>query len=133
MTQVTITNILDGPRNAVFHVSLLGDGSGDVTDEVLIDPASSFNPALKDAPTITIEKLWYDFSGFNARLEFDYLVSDTPAWSMSGNQAIQLDFSCFGGIKDRSNELDGSGKLMLTTSGLGVGDFGTLIIHVRKN
>lgn len=133
MAQLTVTKILDGQKNAVFHVSVLGDGSGDVTDEVVIDPANDFDPALNAKPAMTIEKLWYDLSGFNARLEFDYLVSDTPVWSMSGDQAVQLDFGCFGGIKDRSNVLDGSGKLMLTTSGLGSSDFGTLIVHVRKD
>lgn len=133
MAQVTVTKILDGARNAIFHISVLGDGSGDVTDETLIDPTTSFDPAFKAKPAMTIEKLWYDLSGFNARLEFDYLVSDTPAWTMSGNQAAQLDFCGFGGLKDRSNELDGSGKLMLTTSGLASGEFGTLIVHVRKD
>lgn len=133
MAQVTVTKILDGARNAVFHVSVLGDGLGDVTDEVLIDPTTSFDPAFDSIPSMTIEKLWYDLSGFNARLEFDYLASDTPVWSMSGGQAVQLDFGFFKGLRDRSNELDGSGKLTMTTSGLGAGDFGTLIVHVRKD
>lgn len=133
MTQATITKLLDGPRNAVYHVSILADGSGDLGDEILIDPATSFNPALPAVPGLRIAQLWYDLSGFNAILEFDYLVSDTPIWSMSGGQANHVDFSCFGGLADRSNELDGSGKLKLSTSGLDTGDFGTLIVYATKS
>lgn len=133
MAQVTITKLNDGPRNAVFHVSIFSDGSGEETDSVLIDPATSFDPALNAEPTITIDRLWYDLTGFNAYMEFDYLASDTPVWSMSGGQANSIDFCYFGGLKDRSNPLDGSGKLMLNTSGLGAGDFGTIIIKVRKD
>ena len=132
MAQVTITKIFDGPKSAVMHVSLLGDGSGDLTDAILIDPAQSFDPALKAKPLLTVEQLWYDFSGFSARLEFDDLVSDTPVWTMSGSQAAHVDFCDFGGLKDRSGELDGLGKLKLTTSGFIGGSFGTLIIKVRK-
>ena len=133
MAQVAITRILDGARNAVFYVSIVGDATGDLTDEILIDPATSFDPALPAAPGMTVEQLWYDLSGFDARLEFDYLASDTPVWSMSGGQAFHADFCCFGGLKDRSNPLDGRGKLKLTTSGLADGDFGTLIVKVRKD
>jgi len=133
MTQYTITKLQDGPRNAVFHISFVADGMGDLTDEVLIDPATSFDPAYPNSPTITIDKLWYDFTGFDARLEFDYLTGDTPVWSMSGFQANYVDFSHFGGLKDRSNPLDGQGKLKITTSDLELGDFGTLVIKVRKD
>ena len=133
MAQITVTKILDGPRNAVFHVSLAGNGEGDITDGVVIDPATSFDPALPANPTLTIYRLWYDLTGFSARLEFDYLVSDTPAWAMSGDQGVCLDFTFFGGLKDRSGAMDGSGKLTVTTSGLSEGDFGTFVVHVHKD
>lgn len=133
MAQYTITKLADGPRNAVFHVSFTGDGGGELTDLVLVDPTSSFDPTLPGTPTLTIDKLWYDLTGFNAVLEFDYLTSDTPVWSMSGGQANYMDFCHFGGMKDRSDALDGLGKLKLTTSGLGAGDFGTLVVKVRKD
>lgn len=132
---VSITKLLDGPRSAIFHIFIKSDGvSGDMTDEVLIDPATSFDPALRAKPTLTIDQLWYDLSGFDARLEFDYLVDDTAAWTMSGGNGIHMDFGCFGGLKDRSNVLDGTGKLMITTNGLAAaGDCGTIVIKVRKD
>lgn len=133
MAQAVITKIIDGERNAVFHVFFEGDGLGELVDFVLIDPATSFGVDLPSEPTLTVEKLMYDLSGFNAKLEFDYLATDTPVWSLSGGSGTELDFCKYTGIKDRSEALDGSGKLTITTSGLGLGDFGSLIVQVRKN
>jgi hypothetical protein len=133
MAQISVTKLLDGARNAVFHISINGTGVGELVDEILIDPATSFDPAHPPAPSLRIERLWYDLSGFGGRLEYDYLTSDTPVWSMSeGSGGCQVDFECIGGLADRSNGLDGLGKLKLTTSGLDAGDFGTIIVHARK-
>lgn len=133
MAQITIAKLNDGPRNAVFHVSILGDGGGDLVDQVLVDPATSFEVPLPPVPSLKISRLWHGLVGFDARLEYDYLTSDTPIWSIPGGEAMQLDFDAFGGLSDRSNQLDGSGKLQITTSGLGIGDFGTLILLIRKS
>jgi hypothetical protein len=129
---ITVTTLHDGPRNAVVHVSIVGDGSGDLADEVLVDPAA-FDPPLPARPALKISKIMYDFTGFNAYLEFDYLSSDTPIWSMSGDQPGCFDFDSLGGLTDRSNELDGSGKLQITTDGLAAGDRGSMVLWVRKS
>jgi hypothetical protein len=132
MSTATVTKLLDGARNAVFHVSIVGSVVGDLTDTVIIDPATSFDPAYPAKPGMSIDALCYDLTGFDAWLEFDYLASDTPVWSMSGGSAVQLDFCDFGGLKDRSNALDGLGKLKLSTNGLAEGDRGSLIVRVHK-
>lgn len=130
---VTVTKIMDGARNAVFHVYIKGDGvSSDLTDSVIIDPTLSFDPAKKSKPTITVEKMLYNLVGFDAQIEFDYLLDDTPLWALSGGQENKVCFKDWGGLKDRSGEIDGSGKLMINTSGL-VDGFGTILIHVRKD
>lgn len=131
MAQISVTTLNDGPRNAIVHVSILGDGSGDLADEVVIDPAA-FDPPLPPVPALKISKLWYALVGFDARLEFDYLVSDTPVWSIPGGETMCLDFDSFGGLTDSSPDLDGTGRLQITTSGLSEGDFGSLVIWVRK-
>jgi len=129
---ITITKLMDGPRNAVFHVYIKGDGvSEDITDGVLVDPTQSFDPSQKSIPSITVEKILYNLVGFDAKLEFDYLVSDTPLWALSGGQENKVCFKDWGGLKDRS-AIDGSGKLMVSTSGL-IDGFGTMLIHVRKD
>lgn len=132
---VSITKILDGVRSAVFHIYIKSDGAtGDMTDQVIIDPSTDLVPALGAIPSLSIEQIWYDLSGFDARLEFDYLIEDTAVWTLSGGNGVHMDFSHFGGLKDRSNVLDGTGKLMITTNGLtAAGDNGTIIIKVRKD
>jgi hypothetical protein len=133
--KVVVTKLIDGPRHAVIHVYVRSDGaSADLTDYVLIDPATDLTPSPGGVPSLTIEHLQYDLSGFNAELEFEYLTDDTGAWVMADGSAGCFDFGSFGGLKDRSNVLDGTGKLMLTTSGLSnAGDKGTVIIKVRKD
>jgi hypothetical protein len=133
MAQIAITKFMDGPRNAVFHIAFEGDGSGDLADVVLVDPATSFDPALPASPGLTIDRLMYDLTGFDAKLEFDYLVSDTFVWSLTGDQYADVDLSQFGGIKDRSPVLDGRGKLKITTRGLGANETGVLIVKLRKD
>lgn len=131
---VTVTKLMDGPRNAAFHVFIKSDGeSADLTDYVLIDPAYSFDPALNQKPTITVDEIYYDLVGFSAFIDFDYLLSDTPLWAMSGGQFSEAEFGCVGGLKDRSNPLDGTGKLQISTDGLAAGKFGSMIIKIRKD
>ena len=127
---ITVTKMADGPRNAVYHVSIVGDGSGELTDQVIIDPAE-FDPAFPALPTLSVRQLWYDLSGFLVRMEYDYLASDTPVWTMSENGAACMDFTFMGGIADRSAS-DGNGKLKITTVGLGTGDYGTFIVAATK-
>lgn len=131
---VSVTKLMDGQRNAAFHIFIKSDGaSADLTDYVVIDPALSFDPNLANNPAMTVEEIYYDLAGFDAYLEFDYMLSDTPLWAMSGGQYAEAEFDCVGGLKDRSNELDGTGKLQITTSGLTAGKFGSIIIKVRKD
>lgn len=132
MPQITVTKIIDGPRNAVFHVAIEGDGSGDLTDYVVIDPETDLSPPLKGKPTFTVGGLQYDLSGFDAKLEFDYLASDTLVWAMTGDNYSDVDLCFFGGLKDRSG-IDGQGKLKLSTRGLGAAETGVIIIKLRKD
>ena len=132
MSSVTITKILEGQRNVVFHVAIVGDGLGDLADAVLIDPATSFDPAMRAGPTIKLDCIQYDLTGFSAWLEYDQLLSDLPVWTMSDGNPACFDFTQFGGLFDRSVASDGSGKLLLSTSGLAAGDRGTIILRVRK-
>lgn len=133
MAQAAITKITDGNRSATFHVFIEGDGSGELSDLVIIDPETSFDESIEGVPTLTIERLWHVFSGFSAKLEFDYLTGDTPAWVMpDGSAGSKFDFYKFEGIKDRS-AVDGQGKIKITTVGLGLGDFGSFMIRVRKD
>jgi hypothetical protein len=133
MAQIKITALNDGPRNAIFHVALAGDGTGDLVGETVIDPATSFDTPLPPVPALRIMRLMYDLTGFDARLYFDYLATDTPVWTMTGDGSGEFDFGAFGGLTDRSLELDGTGKLLLSTTGLDAGGLGTIVIVAKKS
>lgn len=132
---VTITKLEDGARFAIFHVFMQSDGaSGELVKSVVIDPLLDFVPPKARKPSMSIERLWYDISGFTARLEFDYLTDETPVWTCSPANGTHMDFSHFGGLKDRSGAQDGSGKLMISTSGFTEAtDSGSIIIKVKKD
>ena len=132
MAQLTVTKIHDGARNAVYHVFIKGDGTGDLSDEVIVDPATDFDPAYPAKPTLTLDDLHYDLTGFDGSLSFNELVTGTPLWAMSGGQFAHVCLGDFGGLKDRSSPMDANGKLMLSTTGLGAGDKGVIVLQLRK-
>lgn len=128
---VTVTKAQEGNRFLVLRVFIKGDGqSQDLAGYPIVDPAE-LDPALPAKPFIGIDAIWYDLDGFNMRLDFDSLV-DPPAWTASQSGGCHLDFGCIGGIVDKSG-LDGTGKLLLSTSGLDTSaKQGTLILKLRK-
>lgn len=131
--KVVITKLLDGPKHATFHVYLESDGaSGEITDLVIADP-TQLVPAQSAQPHLTVEKILPSLSGFSVRVEFDSLA-DTPIWVLTEHNSDVVSFDCFGGLKDRSNPLDGSGKLLISTVGFTTaGDMGSMFFHVRKD
>lgn len=127
---VTITKLLDGQRHAIFHVYLKCDGAaGEITDQVLIDPATLL-PAQKTSSRFRLDTIWWDFTGFSGRFEFDN-VPDTPVWTVSPG----TNYICFekiGGLADRSG-LDGTGALQFSTVGFdSAAKQGTMIVKITK-
>jgi len=129
--RIEVTKLLDGPRHLIFHVYLLSDGTeGDLTEFTLIDPANESGSAKH----YTVEDVTWGFNGFSANLEFDLLGDNNLIWVLPPSTGNYVDFKKYGGLKDRGNPLDASGKIYLTTTGfVDIGDEGSLIIKVRKN
>ena len=130
---VTITNILPGNFRSQYHIFLSSDGaSGELTDQVLIDPVADLGTKASDK--MVIERITYNFAGFDARLEFDNgLVNDNMIWVLPEVGDNSLDFNSWGGLKDFPG-LDGSGALQITTTGFGdAGNQGSILIMVRNS
>ena len=125
---ITKTTMHDGHKNAVVHLYLLSDGSaGDITDNVLVD-ASTLSPAPS---TVRLMKLWWSFSGFTGRLEFD-ATTDTGGWVLGATDGF-MDFTSIGGIQSTAGGGE-SGDILLTTLGFSAAtDMGTLIIQIQKD
>lgn len=132
---VTVTKLVEGPRSAYFHVYLRGDGSsGDLVDQVLIDPATDFDPAqAKPGMRMSLRAIWYGTAGFDCLLKFQAGVGGYPVWVLpAGTSSEHICLNKFGGIQDRSG-IDATGRLLLSTTGLTTtADQGSLVIQVNK-
>ena len=130
---VTVTKLLDGPRNVIHHVYIKSDGtSGDLDSVVIVDPVVL---GMTGEAVFTLDDVTWGFNGFSASLMFDVFPGDdTLIWVLPVNAGNYVDFKKYGGLRDRSNSLDGTGKLLLSTTGLqDVGDEGSLVIKLRKH
>lgn len=125
---ITKQTIIDGSKNLVVKIHISGDGSGEETDTVLID-ASSYSPAFIDANLIGVHGA---LSGFSANLQWD-ATANVPLinlpdyeYNLDGKQ-----IGWFGGIPNDSGA-GKTGDILITTSGLGAGDIGTIILELKK-
>ena len=127
--KVNTTIVNDGPVYLVMHVYIESDGaSGDLLNEILLDPVDIGKPTSN---RFVIERIDYNFSGFSGVIGFESeLVDKTLIWTLSEGNSL-ADFKLIGGLADRS-DIDGSGKIQISTNGLSAGDNGTMIIHIRK-
>ena len=129
--RIEVKKLLDGPRNLCYHVYLQSDGaSGDIDSYAIIDPA---NETMEGSAKFTVDDITYSLNGFAVRIHFEYLIDDTLAWVLTPNNTY-VDFKKYGGLADRSDQNDATGRILLSTIGLvDLGDEGSLIIKVRKD
>ena len=133
---VTKRHIGGGNYRTWYHITLLSDGaSGELSDQVLIDPVTDLtdkngNPLTSKARPF-VESIEYNFAGFNAKLEFEYLVSDNLVWVL-GREQFYHDFLKYGGLLDPS-AVDGTGKIMISTVDFGnAGSMGSIILKISN-
>lgn len=122
--EVVVTTQLDGSRRTILHVTLRSDGaSGDISNYEIADPGDDY--------VFVLEKIQSSFVGFSGSLKFEYLINGTFVWPIPEFDSVQ-DFRPEGGLMDRSNVLDGTGKVLLSTEGFGDDDVGSFTITLRK-
>lgn len=125
---VTKQTIIDGDRNLVVKVHIMGDGSGEETLLAIID-ASTYSPAFTSASLLGIHG---SLGGFSAMLFWD-ATANIPLlnipdyeYNLNGHQ-----IGWFGGIPNDSGA-GKTGDILMTTAGLGAGDHGTIIFEIQK-
>ena len=133
---VQVAKLVEGPRSAYFHVYIKSDGvAGELTNHVLLDPATSFNPAEPPGMRLSFRKVWYSISGFDILFKFDDSGNTDyyPVWVISGAAGSgEMCLNEFGGLQDRTG-IDATGKLLISTTGLtAAGDQASLVIKVNK-
>jgi len=125
---VTLTTLFDGSKIFVGKVDIAGDGvSGDETATVIVN-ASTASPAFVAS---NIQKIWSSLSGFSATLLWD-ATANVVAYNLPQDVAEDIDFEEIGGLTNQGGA-GVTGNILVTTSGLGAGDHGSIILRMYKN
>jgi hypothetical protein len=125
---ITKTTLEDGVRNLVVLVTIVGDGSGEETNTVLID-RSDYAPT--SGTKLVVEKLDGLLTAFSARLIFD-ATTDLVFAHLPADDMFAYDWTNIGGIGSPKAGAGYNGDILVTTSSLGSGDRGTFTLHMRK-
>lgn len=126
---ITKTTILDGPRHLVVLVNIAGDASGDETGTIIVD-RSTFVPT--DGTEVVFEQVFGQLFGFTARILAD-ATTDLVICQLPDGQPFGYDFRCFGGISSNKAGAGVTGDVLITTTGLGASEFGTIVLMLRKS
>lgn len=121
--------IHDGNRNLVVEAFILGDASGEETATQLID-VSGYAGHGVDWDEVAVTKIVHSLTGFSVNLLWDATTDDEFA-QISGDNAGTLDYSDVGGLINPGST-GFTGDIMFTTIGLGSGDKGNIVLHMRK-
>jgi hypothetical protein len=126
--RINVTRI-QGGRRPVYSVYIESDGVGEeVENYELVLPE---NEAMGDKKQFAISRVAWSLDGFSVKLHFEELVDDSFVWVLAENAGGELDFGPYGDLKDPSNPLDGTGKLLMSTVGLAGLDSGSFLIALR--
>ena len=120
---VEVQTLINGPRNLILKVHIDGDGSGEETNKLIVDVS------LYDCSEVSIKHVQGSFSGFTAELLWDAAVN-THAFNVP-DYDVDQDFCSFGGLINNAGA-GKTGDIVMTTTGLGNGDTGHLVLKMKK-
>jgi hypothetical protein len=129
---ITTTFPINGSNNFVARIDITGDSAGDVTATPVIDPKAAISGVqvsvgLNGLPTnIKIKSINYNMAGLKAALLWD---ATTPVIACALSEYDgEIDFFEMGAPLLNNAGTGKTGKLLLSTTGLAAGDYGTIII-----
>jgi len=125
---ISRVTLIDGPVNLVQLINILGDGSGEESDTILVD-RSTFAPT--NEIELIVEKIEGLCNAFTATLEFDG-TTDLPFVRLPADNWFCHDWHAIGGVSSNKVGAGATGDILLTTASLGIGDAATFYLHMRK-
>lgn len=127
---ISTQTLHDGYRNLITKTDIIGDGSGDESATTLIDISTFASIPGAGAPTgFTIQSICSTIEGFTVRLLWN-ADTDTEA-IMIGQGENDLCFEKIGGLTNDAGT-GVNGDLNITTTDLGSGDTGSIILKLTK-
>ena len=124
---ITKQTIIDGPRNLVVKIHLLGD-SNDATATLLINVSDYSNPTPGVGASVKVMRIVSTLENFHCTLLWDANTDVSFADIPAGNH--DQDFSKEGGLVNNAGA-GITGDIMLTTRRIGVTE-GTFVLHMKK-
>ncbi len=135
MSQVTVTKIVEGQSHIVIKVDIVGDGTGELNNTVILSPSDLNPPFPNNVPAFCLMQMWYGMVWFDFSLKAG-TVTPQPFFTVARDCDSHIDFRSFGGIYDpnvySAPPSDDNGKLTISTNGLVLNGRGTIIIELRK-
>lgn len=134
--QITTVKVVEADHSLVIRISLLSDGSGELTNEPILSPSDLVPKRANNRPTFRMLQAWYGMVWFDFTLGTGTLVPVT-LWTFARDCDSHIDFRSFGGIIDQNvyntPPNDDNGVLTISTNGFGtLGSQGTLVLSLAK-
>lgn len=123
---ITEQTIVDGDRVTVIKYYIDADTAAEYTDEVLYDASASASAFTNNA----LRSIIYQLDGFSAKLSWD-ATTNVDIMTLDQDLQEEVNFAEFGGIVNNAGT-GRTGDILLTTTGLGVGDKGYIILHLHQ-
>lgn len=121
------TQILnDGPRNVTIKGNIVGDAV-ELSDELFVDASG-----LSGAPTnLKIVGIKSNLEAFAAELLWD-ATANVSIFDLPPGDNVDQDFRRFGGLQNNAGA-GVTGDILISTSGIAVGETGTVILELKKS
>lgn len=128
---VTVTTVLDGPKEAVFYLTNTSDGTGEsAVTKVDVSALSS----LQDGTACTgvrLKSITFANVGMGVKLLWD-ATTDVIAAELPADYADTLDYSAMSGLPNVAASGGNTGDVKLTTVGHSSGDTYSIVLYCLK-
>ena len=128
---VTVTTVLDGPKEAVFYLTNTSDGTGEsAVTKVDVSALSS----LQDGTACTgvrLKSITFANVGMGVKLLWD-ATTDVIAAELPADYSDTLDYSDMSGLPNVAASGGNTGDIQLTTVGHSSGDTYSIVLHCLK-
>tara|TARA_R100001377_G_scaffold43741_1_gene24778 strand:+ start:1522 stop:1926 length:405 start_codon:yes stop_codon:yes gene_type:complete len=129
---VSIVELQDGPKKAVFYLTNLSDGSGESEVKKIDMSALATNAEGTPISSLSISNITFSTVGMSATLLYD-ATANVVAIGLPADYSDTIDLSSqVGGLPNYAGG-GVTGDVLLTTVGHSAGDSYSIVIEVTKN
>lgn len=119
--------IVDGIRDTIIKIYILGDGSPDEVNTVIFD-ASAYRTQSTDNK---LREICYQLNGFEATLYWG-ATANVPIITLEQDIQEEVDYFPLGGGLVNNATTGRTGDILITTKGLDDGDDGYIILYLNQ-